>query len=325
MTMSASTPSTAPETVHVAAGVIFDAEGRILISRRPGHLHQGGLWEFPGGKVEPGETVTEALTRELEEELGIRPGPMEPLIAVPWDYPERRVLLDVWRVNGFTGQPQGREGQALARVALESLDDYDFPPADRPVIDALRLPERCLVTPEPAGALARFLDTLKRALDSGIGLVILRAHGLSERDYLKLLEQVAGLRTHWRFLLHGYGAPSLLARAGADGVHLRASELARPEIDLCGLAGSASCHNAHELALASRAGLRFALLSPVAPTRTHPGQPPLGWEDFARLVRQAALPVYALGGLGEEDVTRARRHGGQGVAAMRAFWPVEVT
>jgi len=123
--------------VHVAAGVIRDDAGNILIAKRPDHLHQGGLWEFPGGKVDAGETVERALARELLEELGITPTVISPLLEVRHDYPDKSVLLDVWNVTGFDGQPHGREGQAIEWVLQERLQDYEFPQANRPIIDRI--------------------------------------------------------------------------------------------------------------------------------------------------------------------------------------------
>ena len=132
-------PTTAAETLlHVAVGaVVHDSD--VLISKRLQHLHQGGLWEFPGGKVEPGESVYQALCRELYEELGILVEAAEPLIEVEHDYPDRRVLLDVWRVTGFAGQPEGRQGQDFRWVPLCELHDYQFPAANAPILGALRV------------------------------------------------------------------------------------------------------------------------------------------------------------------------------------------
>ena len=132
-------PSTAVKLVHVAVGVICDADQRILIARRADHLHQGGLWEFPGGKVEAGETVQEALVRELREELAIAVAPegCQPLTEIHHDYGDKAVLLDVWWVRQFSGEPEGAEGQPLQWVAPNTLNDYPFPAANRAIIDAI--------------------------------------------------------------------------------------------------------------------------------------------------------------------------------------------
>ncbi len=125
------------EVVHVAVGVILDSENRVLIAKRSEQSHQGGLWEFPGGKVEAGETVPDALARELYEELGIEIGPATPLTTVSHDYGDKSVCLDVWVVAKFTGEATGCEGQPLLWVAVEELQKYDFPEANAPIVDAV--------------------------------------------------------------------------------------------------------------------------------------------------------------------------------------------
>lgn len=124
--------------IHVAAAVILATDQRILIARRPEHKHLGGLWEFPGGKVEPGETAAVALHRELHEELAILVQSAEPFLEVQHDYADKAVLLDVWWVRRFSGQPKGNEGQPLQWVTVAELPDYSFPAANQPIIDALQ-------------------------------------------------------------------------------------------------------------------------------------------------------------------------------------------
>jgi len=124
-------------SVHVAVGVILDASGNILITRRSPDSHQGGLWEFPGGKVEPGESLGKALARELREELGIEIGRTSPLLEIRHDYGDTRVLLDVHVVWEFAGEARGLEGQPLAWVASGALSRYQFPAANVPIIEAI--------------------------------------------------------------------------------------------------------------------------------------------------------------------------------------------
>jgi len=125
-------------TVHVAVGIVADAAGAILITRRPNHVHQGGLWEFPGGKVEADETVAAALQRELHEELGIVVQTAEPWLQIRHAYPDKTVLLDVWRVTAWRGEPHGREGQPLRWASAMELADFVFPAADEAIIARLR-------------------------------------------------------------------------------------------------------------------------------------------------------------------------------------------
>ena len=131
-------PNTAPETaVHVAVGVILDGDRNILITRRRSDSHQGGLWEFPGGKVEHGESLTGALARELQEELGIEIGHTSALLEVHHDYGDKAVLLDVQVVWEFRGQARPLEGQPLAWVSLQELGEYSFPEANVMIVAAV--------------------------------------------------------------------------------------------------------------------------------------------------------------------------------------------
>jgi 8-oxo-dGTP diphosphatase len=123
--------------IHVAAGVIQNADGLILIAKRPDHLHQGGLWEFPGGKLEPGESVEAALKRELTEELSITILNAEPLLVLEHNYSDKLVLLDVWLVDSFDGKPLGNEGQEVRWVRPSDLKSYEFPQANIPILEKL--------------------------------------------------------------------------------------------------------------------------------------------------------------------------------------------
>lgn len=124
--------------VHVAVGVILSPENKILIALRQPDSHQGGLWEFPGGKVETGESVEHALARELDEELGIEVGEVRPLMTINHDYLDKFVCLDVWWVECFSGEPEGREGQLIRWVAVADLMNYAFPPANQPIVEAIQ-------------------------------------------------------------------------------------------------------------------------------------------------------------------------------------------
>ncbi len=121
----------------MAVGVILNPQGEVLVSRRHAHLHQGGLWEFPGGKIHTGETVQEALSRELSEELAILVTHAEPLIDIEHSYPDRHVRLEVWTVRGYTGEPAHQDGQPIDWLRPESMDPACFPAANLPIIHAL--------------------------------------------------------------------------------------------------------------------------------------------------------------------------------------------
>ncbi|MGF1615319.1 MAG: Nudix family hydrolase [Gammaproteobacteria bacterium] len=308
--------------IYVSAAALIDATGRVLISRRPAGLHQGGLWEFPGGKVEPNETALEALSRELTEELGIVPRAARPLIQVYHDYGDRAVWLDVWRVASWSGEPRGREGQAVRWMQPKCLDASLFPPADAPVIAALQLPPVYLITPEPGLDQEGFLQTLAGHLRGGIRLIQLRAKSLEMSAYRTLARRALTLcQAHGATLLLN-AEPDLARDVGASGVHLTGARLLRLTHRPLGddrLVG-ASCHDARELAHACHIGVDFAVLSPVRFTSSHPASTPLGWQRFQALVGDATVPVYGLGGLGPADLDTAWVHGGQGVACTSVLW-----
>lgn len=308
--------------MHVAAGVIVNPRGEVLLSRRAPQADQGGLWEFPGGKVEAGETAEAALARELHEELGIEVRCARPLIRIPHSYPSRDVLLDVWRVDAYLGDPHGREGQPLAWVPPDELSRYRYPAANLPIVTAARLPAVYLITGEPAQESAVFLARLERCLQKGVRLVQLRAKALDEQRYSDLARESLALCRRYGAQLLLNAEPRLVTQLGADGVHLSSARLRalaqRPLGADCWVA--ASCHDAAELELARRLGVDFAVASPVKATASHPGMPTLGFDGLRRLTERATIPIFALGGMCLEDCAEAWCSGAQGIAAIGALW-----
>lgn len=308
--------------VRVAVGILVNAAGEVLLTQRPRHVHQGGLWEFPGGKLEPGEDVPAALRRELHEELGITVQQARPLLQVRHRYPDKAVRLEVWRVERFQGEPHGREGQPLRWVAPAALSNYPLPAADVPIVHALRLPPLYLISGEPDKGLEPFLQRLERALQRGIRLVQVRARSVAEAELGGLYQRARTLAASYGASVLLNGPPVLAARLDADGVHLSSTRLlALRERPLAADRWvAASCHNRAEIRHAATIGVDFLVLSPVCPTASHPGATPLGWERFQALIQCANRPVYALGGLSAADLPVAWQHGAQGVAALRALW-----
>lgn len=310
----------------VAVGVVRRDDGRILLAWRDARRHQGGCWEFPGGKVHDDESVQQALRRELDEEVGIIATCMQPLIRIPHVYPERAVLLDVYEVTAFDGEARGLEGQRIEWVDPERLPEMPLPEANRPIVTAALLPRLCLITPDPVAQTdSAFLDALERALAAGVKLVQLRAHRLRhDRSRLRRLA-VSSLRCcsrHGAQLLLN-ADPQLAIELGV-GLHLpawRLRGLTEPPPRAPGTLLGVSCHTADELARAVDIGADFAVLGPVAETLTHPGQPGMGFAAFQQLVADLPLPVYAIGGMSPDELERAVDHGAQGIAAIRALWP----
>lgn len=313
-------PGGQAKCIRVAVGVIRQAN-QILLSKRHADAHQGGLWEFPGGKCEPHETSKQALQRELKEELGIQITQHRPLIRISHAYPGRNVLLDVHLILSWQGEPHSLEGQPIEWVALHKLHEYAMPAADRPIVDAIRLPDRYAITPAQINNTATFLQDLQHALDSGLKLLQFRAFGLSDTAYKTTLEQAQAYCAGQHAQLMLNGDPELARQMQIDGLHLNSRQLLachqRPE----GFAWvAASCHTRQDLQHAQMIGANFAVLSPVLPTQSHPDAEPLGWQRFAEMIGPVAMPVYALGGMRPDLMQTAWQSGAQGIAGIRGLW-----
>lgn len=307
--------------VRVAAAVIMRPDGQVLLAQRPDGRPYAGYWEFPGGKLEAGESPREALDRELHEELGLTVLRAAPWLVQRYAYLHAHVELHFFRVFAFAGDPVGHDGQAFAWQRPGHATVAPLLPANTPVLQALMLPAVYGITMAGDVGEAPFLERARRALDGGLVLLQIR-----EKDW-----PLSRQRAFTEAMLHaasGYDAKVLLngttehARAwGCHGVHWSARALAeafeRPDAMLC----AASCHNANEIARAGALGLDFAVLGPVLPTPTHPEAIALQWYGFAQAIAGNALPVFALGGLSIADLDAAIEHGAHGVALRRAAWP----
>jgi 8-oxo-dGTP diphosphatase len=322
-------------SIHVVAGVINGCDGRVLVTQRPPGKSMAGAWEFPGGKLAPGESAFDGLVREFDEELGLAIEAARPLIRYRYCHPAFEVQLDAWCVERWSGEPKSREGQAFAWRVPEDLLGIGLLPADAAIVRAIQLPSVCCVTP-PDAALgeAAFFDTLTRSANHG--LVCLRRPDLEPAAFLELAarttRRLAG--SGKKLLLHG--DPTVLAPALLDaaspllsqatdviaGLHIPARFLVslneRPVSP--SLWFGASCHDARELEAALVLGADYAFLGPVHTTTSHPGAPGMGWEAFSALVADVPLPTYAIGGLGPDDLKAAWHAGAQGVAAIRSLW-----
>ncbi len=306
--------------LHIAVGVLTDSKGRILISQRKPDCAFAGQWEFPGGKVERGESVKQALVRELDEELGLLINDARPLISIKYVYPDRRVMLDTWQVTQWAGQAQSREGQRFAWVTPEALDDYEMLEANRPIVKSAQLPTAYLITPDCESDVSVFLSGLEQSLKSGIRMVRLRQSKIRGDEYKRLAIKCQDICSQ-------YGAELLVDLVGLSielgvGLHLNSFELSfckqRPIARK--LRFAASCHNATELEKAAAIGCDFAVLGPVTETPSHPDSPVLSWSGFNELAANAELPVFALGGMTREYLDTAWQKGAQGVAAIRGLW-----
>ncbi|HUW25316.1 MAG TPA: Nudix family hydrolase [Gallionella sp.] len=318
------------QIVEVAAAVIQKTDGSFLLTQRPAGKIWAGYWEFPGGKIEVGEESRHALVRELREELGIEVETAYPWITRVFTYPHATVRLNFFRVTQWRGGLYPHEGQQFAwqpsrlrysrTNAENSITVSPILPANVTILRALELPALYAISNVTELGVEEFLQRLSVALSKGLQLVQLREKNLPSGVLRELAQRMLPLLRARGAKLLLNGDIELAQEIGADGVQLTASQLVtlrkRPAVDWCG----ASCHNTTELRRAEDLGCDFALLSPVLPTQSHPGEPTLGWEKFAECVAGSAIPVYALGGLTQADMHTAWRHGAHGISLLRQAW-----
>ncbi|HSQ81449.1 MAG TPA: Nudix family hydrolase [Casimicrobiaceae bacterium] len=307
--------------VRVAAAVILRADGDVLLAQRPPGKAYAGYWEFPGGKLEPGETSVQALARELHEELGIVVRRASPWITQEFVYPHAHVEIDFFRVVAWDGEPAGHDGQALSWQDPEAIDVSPLLPANTRVLAALTLPSIYGISCAADLGEEVFLARAARALAAGLRLIQLR-----EKDWDA--PRRAAFAARLNALAAAHGAQVLLngdadeaRQLGCAGVHWTAARLAEAASRPGDLVVAASCHTRADLGRAADLDLDFAVLGPVRPTPTHPQATPLGWDGFGRIVAGTRLPVYALGGLGRDDLEAAIAHGAHGVSLRRGAWP----
>jgi len=309
--------------IQVAVGIIINDTGEVLLAKRPNEVHQGGLWEFPGGKIEPDENVQTALAREIKEELGINVDQARPFIKLHYDYPDRSVVLHVWMISKWHGMPYSREGQTVVWAKIGKLTEYEFPPPDEMIIKALRLPPLYLVSPDPGeNRLDDYCSSIEDCIKAGARLVQLRCKEETYRKTPELVSQVLSICNKHDALLMLNSAPATAVHFNTHGVHLsstRLLQLSHRPLDKHFWI-SASCHNRSEIIQACRMGLDFVVLSPVQITTSHPDSQPLGWGKFNELVEASNIPVYALGGMQPQHLLQAWNCGAQGVAMLSAVW-----
>ncbi len=318
------------QLTRVSAAVIlrnFENEdgAEYLLAQRPPGKAYAGYWEFPGGKVEAGESFAEALVRELQEELGITVTAMTPWLTRHFVYPHARVEIRFFRVTAWDGDlnPHEHTDTTWLPTALmaggKDLDQMPISPvlpANTPILRALALPPVYALTHADAVGIDTELERIRHVRPM---LVQVREKTLDGSQRLEFARNVVAL-------VHGYGGHVLLngsveeaMSVGADGMHLSAAALmaceSRPDLPLV----FASCHTPAELNKASGLGLDAVVLGSVNPTPSHPGQAPLGWTSFTQMMEGAALPVYAIGGMTAEDVAQAQAVGAQGVAMLRGW------
>jgi 8-oxo-dGTP diphosphatase len=322
-----------PNITHAAVGVIQCQDGWVLLAERPLGKPWAGYWEFPGGKIEEGETPEHALKRELQEELGIAVTSFYPWLTRTFNYAAKydangqlessakTVKLHFFTITKWDGKPSGLENQILVWQRPEKVEVSPILPANAPIFAALSLPSNYAITNLNELGEDLFFERLKVALDNGLKMIQLRENQLLAEAFKVFAERVIKMAAPYSAkVLINSGNKFDLDNLNDAGIHLNSTDLmklqAKPANVLCG----ASCHNIKELAHAEALGLDYVVLSPVQVTHSHPDAEALGWAKFGDLIADYSLPVYALGGMKSADLHQAKLHGAHGVAMLRSAW-----
>lgn len=322
---------------EAAVGVIQSKNGLVLLAERPFGKPWAGYWEFPGGKIEENETPEQALSRELQEELGITATLFYPWLTRSFDYaakydaksqlesPAKTVKLHFFIVTQWDGEPQGLENQALSWQAPDNLTVSPMLPANAPILSALSLSAIYAITNLNELGAAVFFARLKIALENGLKMIQVREKQLSVADQWLFFKQVQALAKPYgaKVFLNSNVEHSVMnteLELNGAGIHLGAKDLMHLQKKPAGILCGASCHNSQELEQAEKLGLDYVMLSPVQATLSHADAKPLGWDKFSNLIAGYSLPVYALGGMQASDLHAARLHGAHGIAMLRGIW-----
>ena len=308
--------------VSVSLGIIADNKNRVLLLWRPGDVHQGSTWSFPGGKIKRSETPVQALHREIYEETGLPIHHPVPLITLDHDYADQPVRLHAYLARTRPSSQLVPSGQLHRWTPLDQLNDKDMPMANRGILRALRLPPMVIIS-SAAQALKQpdYFAVLTDILRSGVRLMYLRGAGSSSKEYMTLSRRVQKICGRYQTTLMLDGRQQQ-ARTMNCGLHLPAHmalHLTRRPIPASRLL-SVACHNSVELRAAVRLQADFVYISPVCHTTSHPDRSPLGWKHFADLIRSLPIPAYALGGMTPAHLPAAWRNQGQGVALHSRVW-----
>jgi 8-oxo-dGTP diphosphatase len=311
------------QNIFVVAAAIFSEKGEILLARRPAGKPLAGFWEFPGGKIESGESPQQALIRELQEELGITATTFWPDKMIDFSDNSRNLHFYFFRVTAFRGVPQGLEGQLLVWTTLNEINRFIMPAPNMPLLQSLRLPPFYAISGDFDDAFD-FAARLAAIPFSAKQLWLQLRFTPAQQEKLSYRQAVDIVHKAGRTVLVNADYQTY-RESGADGWHLNSQRLAEFSRETFDLAADAivfaSCHHPEDLAKAQASRVDAALLSPILPTASHPDAAPLGWPALASAAAQYFLPIYALGGVKPADLSTAQAHGGIGIAAIRGLWP----
>ena len=305
--------------IEASVGIIFNESFQLLMAERPQSKTWSGWWEFPGGKIESGETPLEALKRELKEEIGISVIDAEKWIVRKYAYEDYEVILHFYKVTQWSGNIEAKEEQKISWVLPDNNVVSPILPANDLIFKAISLPDIYAITNayEYSG---NFLNKVEQQLNNGLGLIQIREKAISKNAFIELTKEIIQMAGNFDAKVMINSDINLAYKLNADGVHLNSSLLHSLSEIPKDLIVSASCHSARDIEKAMTMDVSFVVLSPVQKTQSHPNTTPIGWDSFSKITQNYSIPIYALGGMKQNDIENAFNAGAIGIASQRAIW-----
>jgi len=306
------------KTIKAVVGVLHNKDQQILIAKRQSHQFMGGFWELPGGKIEHGESPEVAISRELNEELGIIVDKLSLHQTMVYQYTDRIVELSIYNIDNYLNTPKGAEGQEIAWVSVENLNSYKLLPTMKSFINSITLPKQYWITPSSNHQSDEWIRKFDEKIKQGISLIQLRSK--TKLD-ITFIEELHNKCKHNNINLLLNTVDKSFHEAYCDGWHITTGEMFDLKSRPCAnnkLLG-ASTHDLTEALKAQDLGADFIVISPVQATQTHPDTVPIGWDAAKEVVDKLNIPVYFLGGMTLNDLDKTLKLGAQGIAGVSAF------
>jgi len=306
--------------VNVSVAVLINANHQVLLGQRPPPKSWEGWWEFPGGKIEKGETSVDALYREIYEEIGVKISQFKKWVTRKYSYGGNDITLHFFKVQKWEGEVTSKENQKLVWTYLKNPNVFPILPANLFVQKAFDLPKYYAITNLSETSKKVFFNQLQNKITNGLKMIQVREKNISFNEFKIFSKEVIKICKPKNVKVIINSDVNLAYEIKSDGVHLTSKDLISIKTKPKNLIVSASCHTQEEINIAEKLNIHFVVLSAVNKTKSHPNTKPIGWNKFQTIANKTNIPIYALGGLSTEDYEVALENGAVGIASQRSIW-----
>ena len=306
--------------VNVSVAVLINNNRQVLLGQRLHPKSWEGWWEFPGGKIEKGETSVDALYREIDEEIGVKITQFKKWVIRKYSHGGNDITLHFFKVYGWEGEVTSKENQKLVWTHLQNPNVSPILPANLFIQKAFDLPKYYAITNLSETSKKVFFNQLQNRISNGLKMIQVREKNISFDEFKIFSNEVIKICKPKGVKVIINSDVNLAYEIKADGVHLRSKDLISIKKIPKNLIVSASCHTQEEIYIAEKLNINFLVLSAIKKTLSHPDIKPIGWDEFEKIVNRVNTPIYALGGLGVNDYSVALENGAIGIASQRSIW-----